>query len=94
MPAKQKIEFETEKPWKCRAKLYRDGRLFAIGSAEGSKDSVTFYPKNPKTLAALQNRKIKMKVNRNVHLMKLECPEELLDLTTNEIWMFQIQKHT
>jgi hypothetical protein len=88
-----KLEYEREKSSpKFRAKIYRDGHLFANGAATVSKDEVIFYPNNPKSLAIALNDKIKMKVKKTQPLVALKLSEELRDASSDRIWFFEIGK--
>jgi hypothetical protein len=85
------LEVEIETPPKVRAKLYVAGHLFATGSVEVSTDSVTFYPKNPKSLAIALGEKIKLKLRKNPKLLTLRLSQELLDSSSESIWFFEIE---
>ena len=74
---------------KFRAKLFRDGHLFATGHAAVSKDSVSFYPTHPKSLDALLGAKIKLKVKKSDTLLELKFHKELFDVSSEEICFFE-----
>lgn len=85
-----KIEFE--KLPKVRAKLFLADKIFATGQIEVSKDGATFYPDNPKILDIAPNAEITMTVKDNQISSKLRLPKELLDLSGELVWFFEIEK--
>jgi hypothetical protein len=92
----QKLDYKFQKPSaRFRARLYRDGRLFANGSAEVSGGRVIFYPTRHRSLAISPNAKIKLKVKKTQPLLRLCVPEIILDGTSSDsIWYFEIEnKH-
>ena len=81
-------ELEPQSP-KFRAKIYRDGRLFANGAGQASKSGLTFYPTHPKSLDALLNAKIKLKVKKSCELLPLKLSQELVEASSEGIWFFE-----
>ncbi len=89
MPSKFEYELVRSSP-KFLAKLYRNGHLFATGSASVSEESVIFYPNNPKSLAIFLGEKIKLKVKKTRPLISLTFSREHLDVSSDEMWFFEI----
>ncbi len=86
-----KLEYEVTKPSpKFRARLYRNGSLFATGSATVSGRNVQFYPTHPKRLGIGLSGTIKLKVKQKQPLLLLRISDMLLEMSSENIWYFEI----